>query len=154
MISFATDTGIQAEMIRLFGFGPKFAALIVLILSMFGSLLAGRLWSLIVWFYESSRFGGWQIRVRGGRSGREWHMPLEAEIVKALLTGRYIAFKQALGAIVSGEGTVNFQLGFDVTQPLTAAPPTAPGLAIDCAGKMIVMDFGASMAAPIAPKEG
>ena len=137
----AVSAGIQAELIRLFGFGPKTAALILLAFTTFGSLLGGRLWALLVWVYERYRYGDWQIKVSGGRSGRVWHMPLDVEIVKAYRTGHYVTFKRDLGTILSGEGNLDFSLGVPQSEPLRFAPPTATGLAIDPARRTITMTF-------------
>jgi len=139
--STSPQADIQAELNRLFGMGPVAAALIVVALTTFGALLAGRLWTLFVWLYERYRYGGWQIRVSGGKTGRAWHMPLDTEIVKSLRTGRYVAFKRDLGTILSGEGNLDFSLGVPLDQPLSNAPPRATGLRIDQVKRVIEMCF-------------
>jgi hypothetical protein len=139
--------GVQGELVRLFGLHPVVAGLLVIGLtavgSTLGSILARWLWDRVVRRWEWRCYGGWELRVSGGKSGRNWHMPLDIDIVKALKTRRYVAFKRDLGTTLSGEGIVDFTLGVDQQQPLRAAPPQATGLKIDFARRLIEMVFPA-----------
>ncbi len=145
VVGFAEDPvvsdHIQAELIRLFGFGPKTAAMLLLAFSTFGSMLGSWLCAVVMRASDRYWYGGWQIKVSGGNSGRAWHMPLDIEVVKALETDKYVAFKRDLGTILSGEGHLDFSLGVDQTQPLCLAPPIAKGLEIDRVKRVITMTF-------------
>jgi hypothetical protein len=133
--------GLQGELMRRFGFDPIVASLVVVAASALGSLLARWLGSLALSLWERHRYGGWVMRVSGGKSKRCWHMPLDIAIVKSLQTRQYVAFKRDLGTILSGEGSLDFSLGVDQSEPLRAAPPRAKGLVIDFQKRVIEMVF-------------
>jgi hypothetical protein len=135
---------VQLHLVRVFGMGRVTAAVLVVALTTFGALLGSYLWSLLVRLHDHFRYGGWVIRVRGGRTGRAWHMPLDTAIARSLGSGNYVAFKRDLGTVLSGEGNVPFSFGMPLTEPCRQALPQAPGLTIDFARRVIEMNFAAS----------
>ena len=81
------------------------------------------------------------IAVSGGKSGRNWHAPLETDLIRLFMKKKYFAFKRDLSTIISGEGQLDFSFGVPVTEPVRASPPEAPGLAIDVAARTITVDY-------------
>jgi hypothetical protein len=147
----APHAGVQEHLVRVFGMGRVTAALLILALTTFGSLLGSYLWSQLVRLHDHFRYGGWTIRVRGGRSGRAWHMPLDTAIARSLGRANYVLFKRDLGTVLSGEGNVDFTLGVPQAEPCRHAPPQAPGLTIDFKNRTIEMDFTPARAAQAVP---
>ena len=143
---FATDTivhptPVHAELARLFGLGPLAASLVLIVLTTAGTLLGRWLWALGLRYLDKTLYGGWHIKVSGGKSGRAWHMPLDTDIIRALKNGHFVTFKRDLGTILSGEGVLDFSLGVSQESPLSAAPPQASGLTINPGKRVIEMDF-------------
>jgi hypothetical protein len=137
--------GLQSQLIDRFGFYPILASLIILIWtgvgSFVGSMSARLIWTKIVAYHKRKSYGGWTMRVSGGKSGRTWHAPIDIDLIRSLKTQWFAAFKRDLGTMLSGEGIVNFSLGVNQDQALRAAPPRATGLRIDEQAKVIEMIF-------------
>lgn len=133
--------GLQGELVRRYGFDPLLAGLIMLVATTAGSMLARWLWVVLVAGWQQYHYGGWVLRVSGGKTGRVWHMPIDLDIIKALKQNRYVTFKRDLGTMLSGEGQVDFSLGVDQGQPLRSAPSQATGLSIDMQRRVIEMRF-------------
>jgi len=137
------QTVVQEELVKLYGLPLWAAALLVIVATAIGSILARLLWAWLVKLRERYWYGGWVLKVSGGKSGRAWHVPLESEIIKQYKTGKYFAFKQSLGVALMGDGYVDFTFGVDQTKKVQAAPPQATGLLIDEKARVIQMSYPA-----------
>jgi hypothetical protein len=114
-----------------------FAALVVVVALTFA---AQWIWGGLVKLWDRWRYGNWRIIVTGGNSGRDWHAPLDKEIVRNLIKRNYFIFKRDLGTVISGEVTLSFSFGVPVSEPLDHKPPVAPGLTIDYTTRTIAVD--------------
>lgn len=124
-----------------FQLDPLTALAVVAITSALFGFLGKMAWTGVVKLWESRRYGRWKIEVSGGKSGRNWHAPLETDLIKLFKKKKYFAFKRDLGTILSGEGQLDFSFGVSPTEPAKATPPTAPGLTIDEAARTITIDY-------------
>ena len=90
--------------------------------------------------WKKRRYGGWVIEVRNGSSGRNWHAPVDLDIIEKLKKQEYTGFKRDLGTLLSGERQLKFTFGGPITEPLSSKEPIADGLVIDHEKKLILVD--------------
>ena len=106
---------------------PVIALAVVAVFSVAFGFVGKMLWTGVVKLWERRRYGRWKIVVSGGKSGRNWHAPLETDLIRLFMKKKYFAFKRELGTIIGGaEGNLDFTFGVPVTDPLGSAPPVAP----------------------------
>jgi hypothetical protein len=96
-------TDLYERLVEQLGFDPIWAGALGLVVSMLSRLL----WIYAVRVREMRRYGGWVLKVAGGKTGRSWHTPVDIDLIKALKTKRYLAIKRDLGTMLSGEGMID-----------------------------------------------